>query len=677
MHLGNVEVDGLQVTHFSDPGCPWAYSASPAHAVLRWRYGDQLRVAARHHRAHRAGRPVRPPRLHAGRLGARLRALPPPRHAVRDPAARARHRDRPGLPRDRRDAPAGARSSSYARLPRAAVRLVHDAAGARRPRRPREALARVDGLDVAAIVAALGDPEVEAAYQADRAEARTAEGSPTEAQGKAAADRRPGPLHGAVADLRRRGRRLEAGGFQPVEAYDVCSPTSTRRSSARRRPRIRSRRSQALPYGARDLRGRGDHGPRQRARPTPRRRGRADRPRRRRQRHPRAARGRRAVARPPSGAQRKRSGANGVRSSAGRSPLSAAASSSPLIGPRPTPAPSWPVATHRPASPARARARAARRAATAAGRPRRPRARSPATPGISAAARSSSARVTAGSTVVSNPRARGSSRRARRRPTSSRSRSRPAARPRAPRPRRGSRCRRPCGGSSSRAAQPRELALARLEREVEAGAARELRAPRPGGEHDRVRAQRPVGRLHALARHDPLHPRAGPHRDAGLLGHGAGDRARVALEVVGEPGGAEQVRPSAGSSARACSGSSSSQSHAGRGAAARAAPARPQAPPRCGGRPARPCGGSARARRSAARSRRRRRSPSTARSSSGPASLSEHSTLPSPSPVVPPETSPASSSSTSTPRAASARAVAAPTIPAPTTITLIREPCRS
>ena len=32
----------LQVTHFSDPGCPWAYSASPAHAVLRWRFGDQL-----------------------------------------------------------------------------------------------------------------------------------------------------------------------------------------------------------------------------------------------------------------------------------------------------------------------------------------------------------------------------------------------------------------------------------------------------------------------------------------------------------------------------------------------------------------------------------------------------------------------------------------------------------
>ena len=33
----------IEVTHFTDPGCPWAYSASPAHTTLRWRYGEQLR----------------------------------------------------------------------------------------------------------------------------------------------------------------------------------------------------------------------------------------------------------------------------------------------------------------------------------------------------------------------------------------------------------------------------------------------------------------------------------------------------------------------------------------------------------------------------------------------------------------------------------------------------------
>ena len=32
----------ISVTHYTDPGCPWAYSATPALTVLRWRYGDQL-----------------------------------------------------------------------------------------------------------------------------------------------------------------------------------------------------------------------------------------------------------------------------------------------------------------------------------------------------------------------------------------------------------------------------------------------------------------------------------------------------------------------------------------------------------------------------------------------------------------------------------------------------------
>ena len=32
----------IAVTHFSDPGCPWAYSAAPFMSVLAWRYGDQL-----------------------------------------------------------------------------------------------------------------------------------------------------------------------------------------------------------------------------------------------------------------------------------------------------------------------------------------------------------------------------------------------------------------------------------------------------------------------------------------------------------------------------------------------------------------------------------------------------------------------------------------------------------
>src|SRR4051794_14103431 len=29
----------ISATYYSDPGCPWAYSANPALSVLRWRYG--------------------------------------------------------------------------------------------------------------------------------------------------------------------------------------------------------------------------------------------------------------------------------------------------------------------------------------------------------------------------------------------------------------------------------------------------------------------------------------------------------------------------------------------------------------------------------------------------------------------------------------------------------------
>ena len=32
----------IEVTHYTDPGCPWAYSAEPFVRALEWRYGDGL-----------------------------------------------------------------------------------------------------------------------------------------------------------------------------------------------------------------------------------------------------------------------------------------------------------------------------------------------------------------------------------------------------------------------------------------------------------------------------------------------------------------------------------------------------------------------------------------------------------------------------------------------------------
>jgi hypothetical protein len=86
----------------------------------------------------------------------------------------------------------------------------------------RQVLSFVSGVDADRIVSLIDDPEVVAEYESDKAETRTAEGSPTHFQGKA------GNSDGAVRYTAPSvvfeagdGRRLEAGGFQPVEAYDV------------------------------------------------------------------------------------------------------------------------------------------------------------------------------------------------------------------------------------------------------------------------------------------------------------------------------------------------------------------------------------------------------------------------------------------------------------------------
>ena len=77
-------------------------------------------------------------------------------------------------------------------------------------------------VDADAVIAGIEDEATEAAYQADRALVRTAAGSPTEFQGKAANS--DGAVRYTAPSLlfeHRDGSRLEAGGFQPVEAYDV------------------------------------------------------------------------------------------------------------------------------------------------------------------------------------------------------------------------------------------------------------------------------------------------------------------------------------------------------------------------------------------------------------------------------------------------------------------------
>jgi predicted DsbA family dithiol-disulfide isomerase len=214
-------VGKISITHFTDPGCPFAYSASPALAVLRWRYRDQLdwRIVAiglaedprsYEERGYTATRMV------VGNLSFRLHGMP----LLAEPRARI---------------------AATTRACRAivATRLLH-------PGREHEvlralqfawftttlipdedadiatALERVDGLDVAEILAALDDERVVTDYEQDKRETRTAAGSPTELQGKAR--QTDGPVRYSAPSLifeNEAGLRLEAGGFQSIEAYDV------------------------------------------------------------------------------------------------------------------------------------------------------------------------------------------------------------------------------------------------------------------------------------------------------------------------------------------------------------------------------------------------------------------------------------------------------------------------
>lgn len=225
----------LDVVHFSDPGCPWAYSAAPAHTALRWRYGDRLRwrhvligLAESHEQYVERG--YTPQRAATGYMAFRRRGMPfatAPRTRVMatSPACRAivavaqRH---PGREL------AAFRALQFGWF---TTTLLLD-----EPAAIAVALARVDGIDPEEIVAAIDAPEVLEAYEAGRQEARTAAGGPTHAQGKAAAT--DGPVRFTAPSLlftTADGSRLEAGGFQPLEAYDVCvmnlDPTLERRGA--------------------------------------------------------------------------------------------------------------------------------------------------------------------------------------------------------------------------------------------------------------------------------------------------------------------------------------------------------------------------------------------------------------------------------------------------------------
>jgi 2-hydroxychromene-2-carboxylate isomerase len=224
----------ISATLYSDPACPWAYSEQPALRVIEWRYGDQLDwrlvligLSEDTSRYERAG--YTPARRLVGQLNYRDRYGMPFAGAVKSRLSASSRACRAVIAA-RQQWPGSEwwvyRALALANFTTAFV-FDDDA-------QMRSVLADVPGVDADLIVERIDSPEVLAEYERDKAQARTAAGSPTEFQGKAAnSDGSVRYTAPSVVFETADGRRLEAGGFQPVEAYDVLianlDPTLERR----------------------------------------------------------------------------------------------------------------------------------------------------------------------------------------------------------------------------------------------------------------------------------------------------------------------------------------------------------------------------------------------------------------------------------------------------------------
>jgi 2-hydroxychromene-2-carboxylate isomerase len=227
-------VHRIRILHFTDPGCPWAYCARPAHARLRWRFGDQLSwrlvlIGLTESAQQYVDRGYTPEGATLGqrtfreRFGMPFATQTKPRMAATSPACRAVVAVREAAPQL-----AEAALSALQLMQFTTTGLLDD------PDDLRRALETVPDLDAEAIGSRLDDPAVVEAYERDRSLARAAEGSPTEAQGRSASS--DGPVRYTAPSLvfeHEDGSRLEAGGFQPFEAYDAVlanlDPTLERR----------------------------------------------------------------------------------------------------------------------------------------------------------------------------------------------------------------------------------------------------------------------------------------------------------------------------------------------------------------------------------------------------------------------------------------------------------------
>jgi predicted DsbA family dithiol-disulfide isomerase len=210
----------IRTTLYSDPACPWAYSGVPPLRVLEWRYGNQLDwrlvlIGLTEDASQYVARGYTPLRGALGQLRFRRYGMPfspQPKERISATARACR-----AVVAARLEQPGDEwRVFRALQLANFTTPLLLDD-----DEQLRGVLHTIPGIDADTIVARLDDPEVTDAYERDRAEARTAAGSPAELQGKTADTDGTVRFTAPSVVFELGGQRLVAGGFQPVEAYDV------------------------------------------------------------------------------------------------------------------------------------------------------------------------------------------------------------------------------------------------------------------------------------------------------------------------------------------------------------------------------------------------------------------------------------------------------------------------
>jgi protein-disulfide isomerase-like protein with CxxC motif len=225
----------VRAVHITDPGCPFAYGGEALVSALRWRFGDQLDwrlvmiglaedPSTYEERGYTAGW------MTQAWLGFRDTGMPftlAPRERVIATGRACRV-----VVAARLESPKLAwrvlRALRFAWFTTTLL-LDDDVALA-------AVVDTVPGANADHLLDRIDDEDVEEAYQRDRAEARSAEGSPAQAQGKTASGD-DGERYTAPTLVFEDGeRRFEAGGSQPLAVYDTMlanlDPGLERRASA-------------------------------------------------------------------------------------------------------------------------------------------------------------------------------------------------------------------------------------------------------------------------------------------------------------------------------------------------------------------------------------------------------------------------------------------------------------